>query len=139
MRNAMHFTVWLFMAMQASVAFSQTEKTDSITLKDSTQTVKIEKEDSIPLKTTSRMLKEVVIFGRRPSIKFNLKDNSINAQLQNIRPGNLNFSVLGFLGYLFKLIKVNGHTETKAERTQRILREYDFVAPQLPMKKEEKK
>jgi hypothetical protein len=43
MRNAMHFTVWLFMAMQASVAFSQTEKTDSITLKDSTQTVKIEK------------------------------------------------------------------------------------------------
>jgi hypothetical protein len=34
---------------------------------------------------------------------------------------------------------VNGHTETKAERTQRILREYDFVAPQLPMKKEEKK
>ena len=85
------------------------------------------------------MLKEVVIFGRRPSIKFNLKDTSINAQLQNIRPGNLNFSVLGFLGYLFKLIKVNGHTETKAERTQRILREYDFVAPQLPMKKEEKK
>jgi hypothetical protein len=43
MRNAIHFTVWLFMAMQASVAFSQTEKTDSITPKDSTQTVKIEK------------------------------------------------------------------------------------------------
>ena len=100
MRNAIHFTVWLFMAMQASVAFSQTEKTDSITPKDSTQTVKIERKDSIPLKTTDRMLKEVVIFGRRPSIKFNLKDNSINAQLQNIRPGNLNFNVLGFLGYL---------------------------------------
>ena len=103
----MHFTVWLFMAMQASVAFSQTEKTDSITPKDSTQTVKIERKDSIPLKTTDRMLKEVVIFGRRPSIKFNLKDNSINAQLQNIRPGNLSFNVLGFLGYLFNVSSTN--------------------------------
>ena len=107
--------------------------------KDTIQAVRTVPKDSVPLILTNRMLKEVVVYGYRAPIKFKLDFSSVDYQLERIRPSDLNFNVLGFLGYLFKWIGKGKHSETKAERTQRLLREYDLTPPQLPATKKPSK
>ena len=129
-------TIGLFVtAMLPTTALCQTAKPDSTMLKDTIQAVRATPKDSIPLILTNRMLKEVVVFGYRAPIKFKLDLSSVDYQLERIRPSDLNFNILGFLGYLFKWIGKGQHRETKAERTQRLLREYDLTPPQLPTTK----
>ena len=133
-------TISLFAtALHPTTALCQTAKPDSTMLKDTIQAVRTTPKDSIPLILTNRMLKEVVVFGYRPPIKFKLDLSSVDYQLERIRPSDLNFNILGFLGYLFKWIGKGKHSETKAERTQRLLREYDLTPPQLPATKKPSK
>ena len=133
-------TISLFVtAMLPTTALCQTAKPDSMMPKDTIQAAQTTPKDSVPLKLTDRMLKEVVVFGYRPPIKFKLDFSSVEYQLMNIRPSDLNFNILGFLGYLFKWIGKGQHRETKAERTQRLLREYDLTPPQLPTTKKPSK
>ena len=133
-------TIGLFVtAMLPATAFCQTAKPDSMMHKDTIQAAQTTPKDSVPLLLTNRMLKEVVVFGYRPPIKFKLDFSSIDYQLERIRPSDLNFNILGFLGYLFKWIGKGKHSETKAERTQRLLREYDLTPPQLPATKKPSK
>jgi len=129
-------TISLFVtALLPTTALCQTAKPDSMMPKDTVQAAQTTPKDSVPLKLTDRMLKEVVVFGYRPPIKFKLDFSSVEYQLMSIRPSDLNFNILGFLGYLFKWIGKGQHRETKAERTQRLLREYDLTPPQLPTAK----
>ena len=129
-------TISLFAtALHPTTALCQTAKPDSTMLKDTIQATKAAPKDSVPLILTNRMLKEVVVFGYRAPIKFKLDLSSVDYQLERIRPSDLNFNILGFLGYLFKWIGKGKHSETKAERTQRLLREYDLIPPQLPTTK----
>ena len=133
-------TISLFAsALHPTTALCQTAKPDSTMLKDTTQAVRTTPKDSVPLVLTNRMLKEVVVFGYRPPIKFKLDFSSVEYQLMSIRPSDLNFNILGFLGCLFKWIGKGQHRETKAERTQRLLREYDLIPPQLPATKKPSK
>ena len=133
-------TISLFAtALHPTTALCQTAKPDSTMQKDTIQVVRTAPKDSVPLKLTDRMLKEVVVFGYRPPIKFKLDFSSVEYQLMSIRPSDLNFNILGFLGYLFKWIGKGQHRETKAERTQRLLREYDLTPPQLPTTKKPSK
>ena len=129
-------TISLFAtALHPTTALCQTAKPDSTMQKDTIQAARTTPKDSIPLILTNRMLKEVVVYGYRAPIKFKLDLSSVDYQLERIRPSDLNFKVLGFLGYLFKWIGKGKHSETKAERTQRLLREYDLTPPQLPATK----
>ena len=133
-------TISLFAtALHPTTALCQTTKPDSTMLKDTIQATKAAPKDSVPLTLTNHMLKEVVVFGYRPPIKFKLDFSSVEYQLMSIRPSDLNFNILGFLGYLFKWIGKGKHSETKAERTQRLLREYDLTPPQLPATKKPSK
>ena len=107
-------TISLFVtAMLPTTALCQTAKPDSMMHKDTIQAAQTTPKDSVPLKLTDRMLK--------------------------IRPSDLNFNNLGFLDYLFKWIGKGQHRETKAEPTQRLLREYDLIPPQLPTTKKPSK
>ena len=133
-------TISLFAtALHPTTALCQTAKPDSTMLKDTIQATKAAPKDSVPLILTNHMLKEVVVFGYKPPIKFKLDFSSVEYQLMSIRPSDLNFNILGFLGYLFKWIGKGQHRETKAERTQRLLREYDLIPPQLPTTKKPSK
>ena len=138
MHKSLRIIVLSALAWLPAAALCQTAKADSIAPKDTARASTTAKKDSIPLKLTDRMLKEVVVFGQHLKPKFKLNLNSLEMNLASIRRSDLNFNALGFLYYLFKWLPNPRHRETKAERTQRLLREYDMTAPQLPRKKEAK-
>ena len=96
-------TISLFAtALHPTTALCQTAKPDSTMQKDTIQATKAAPKRQHSPDTHQPHAEEVVVFGYRPPIKFKLDFSSVDYQLERIRPSDLNFNILGFLGYLFK-------------------------------------
>lgn len=83
--------------------------------------------DTITYDPENNMLPNVVVFGHRKDKEIiKAKASKIENQLIGVQASDMSFKPIGLIKYIVGLFKKK-HKETKRERMERILREYDQI------------